>query len=205
MYRHIKELLGNPQPLFTQVDTPSAPPPCNSTTEQTTFTLQYELEHHILARNRRHSLQSLETLFFTDPILYNAINPEPSSEQLDKFLNGSFLDQWLPSLKLSEAQQQWIEELKRVVDSEISLHISIEDFKSFFQSKQERTTSSPSGQYMGHYRALLDCIQNDNITIPNLIIDIAYTSLIIASPLTRWQTASQLMLEKGKGQYIENL
>jgi len=27
MYRHIKELLGNPQPLFTQVDTPSAPPP----------------------------------------------------------------------------------------------------------------------------------------------------------------------------------
>jgi hypothetical protein len=38
-------------------------------TEHTTLTLQHELEDHILARNRRHSLQSLETPFFTDPIL----------------------------------------------------------------------------------------------------------------------------------------
>ncbi len=81
---------------------------------------------------------------------------------------------------------------KKLVDSESSLHISIEDFKSFFLSKQERTASSRSGRHMGHYRTLLDCIQNDNTTIPNLIIDIANTSLITASSLSRWQTASQL-------------
>jgi hypothetical protein len=41
--------------------------------------------------------------------------------------------------------------------------------------------------------------------IPSLIIDIAYISLIIASPLSCWNTASQVMLEKGKGYFIENL
>jgi len=92
-----------------------------------------------------------------------------------------------------------------VVDNEISLHISIDNFKSFFQLKQECTTSSPSGRHMGHYRTLLDCICNDNTLIPNLIIDITYPSLSTASPLTRWQTASQIMLEKGKRHYIENL
>jgi hypothetical protein len=41
--------------------------------------------------------------------------------------------------------------------------------------------------------------------LPNLIINIAYLSLSIASPLTQWHHASQVMLKKGKGRFIENL
>jgi hypothetical protein len=41
--------------------------------------------------------------------------------------------------------------------------------------------------------------------IPGLILDIAYISLTTASPLQRWQVVSQVMLEKGKGQFVENL
>lgn len=41
--------------------------------------------------------------------------------------------------------------------------------------------------------------------IPTLVIELAYVSLIMASHLRRWQNASQIMLEKGKGRGIENL
>jgi len=86
-----------------------------------------------------------------------------------------------------------------------SLSISIEEYKQFFRVKQERTASSPSGRHFGHYKTLLECIRRGHPLLPQLIIDIAYISLSTASPLQRWQTASQVMLEKGKGKYIENL
>ncbi len=39
IYRQIKELMGKPQQLFTQIDVPSSSL-CNSPTEHTTLTLQ---------------------------------------------------------------------------------------------------------------------------------------------------------------------
>jgi hypothetical protein len=106
---------------------------------------------------------------------------------------------------LSEPEKQWIRSLQQIVESEIPLSLSNEDYKQFFRVKQECTTSSPSGRHFGHYKTLLECIRRGNPLLPQLIIDIAYISLSTASPLQRWQTASQVMLEKGKGRYIENL
>jgi len=71
--------------------------------------------------------------------------------------------------------------------------------------KQESTSSSPSGRQFGHYHSMLECFRQNNFSIPSLIISIAHISLITASPLNLWQTASQVMLEKGKGRFIENL
>jgi hypothetical protein len=82
----------------------------------------------------------LETPFFTDPILLNAINP--NSNNFDQFLDGSPLDSCCDSLHLSDSQKQWINELKQVDDSKISLQISSNEFKAFFQAKQESTASS---------------------------------------------------------------
>jgi len=81
----------------------------------------------------------------------------------------------------------------------------IEDFKKYLKSKQERTALSPSGRHMGHYTVLLESIRHQDYELPNLIFDIAQLSLITAFPLHRWNKASQVMLEKGKGRYIENL
>jgi hypothetical protein len=69
------------------------------------------------------------------------------------------------------------------VEKEISLHLSLDDFKHFFKPKQERTASSPSGRHFGHYKTLLEYIHRDSPQIPQLIIDIAYISLSMASPL----------------------
>jgi len=58
---------------------------------------------------------------------------------------------------------------------------------------------------MGHYWTMLECLHHDNNTIPGIIVNIAYMSLITASPLKRWQTASQITFDKGKGRFVENL
>ncbi len=52
---------------------------------------------------------------------------------------------------------------------------------------------------MGHYRTLLECIWMSNPMIPSLIIDIAYTSLIIASPPLSMEQRLSNHVRKGKG------
>jgi hypothetical protein len=74
---------------------------------------------------------------------------------LDQILEGTFLDNLSQFSDLSDSQKQWIAELKSIVETEISLSLSYEDFKSFFRPKQEQTGSSPSGRHMGHYHTLL--------------------------------------------------
>ncbi len=97
----------------------------------------------------------------------------------------------------------WVESLHWIVQDKISLDISIDEFKYFFKNKQQKTSSSPSGRQLGHYKTILECIRRDNYTAAEIIIKLAQISLLTASPLTRWQTASQVMLGKGKGQFIE--
>jgi len=203
IYHNIKELLGKQQQIFTQVDILN--PSIENNHPHTTLTQQLDIEQEILSRNRRHSLQSYQTPFLSNSMLHEAISPEKENNKLDQFLEGSFLTDEISPHGLNENQRQWVKELKRIIDSEISLALSVEDFKYFFSAKQECTASSPSGRHMGHYCTLLKCLRNNNPTLPQLIIDIAYTSLITASSLNWWQTASQIMLEKGKGRFIDNL
>lgn len=52
---------------------------------------------------------------------------------------------------------------------------------------------------------MVEAIRCDDLTIPTTILAIAHTSLLTSSPLKRWQFASQVILEKGKGRFIEHL
>jgi len=72
----------------------------------------------------------------------------------------------------------------------------------FFFKKQERTAWSPLGWHMGNYEVMLDCLWQNDATLANIIVKIAYTSLMTSCPLSQWQQASQIMSEKGKGQFI---
>jgi hypothetical protein len=58
---------------------------------------------------------------------------------------------------------------------------------------------------MGHYKIILEFIRREVFSLPEIIINIAQLSLITASSLDRWHKASQVMLEKGKGRFVENL
>jgi hypothetical protein len=80
-----------------------------------------------------------------DPTLSSALDPNKCSHE--QLLDGSFVDNMLPHLSTSE--QTWIPSLWKIVTHDISLSLSIDDFKKFFKAKQERTASSPSGCHMG--------------------------------------------------------
>lgn len=129
----------------------------------------------------------MNTPFLMDPFLKDAIDPTLSNDGLEQLMQGTILENESLFNSLSDTEIVWIQALKQVLSNEIALTLSIEDFKHFFRSKQERTASSPFGRRFGHYESLLECIRRDQLMLPQLIIDIAYISLVTASPLTCWQ------------------
>ncbi len=200
IYNSIRELLEKKNKPLTQIDVSSSSDPLCIDTLNT----KLEIEQCLLSRNRNHSLQSLSTPFMNIATLSNSISPNCSQARFDDFLSGKFLDSDVDTSTFHPTAVEWIRSLKTMVSQEISLSLSIEDFKCFFKAKQEKTASSPSGRHMGHYKVILECIRRDNLILPALILTITHLSLITATPLQQWTTASQVMIEKGKGCHIDH-
>jgi hypothetical protein len=152
IFRSIHDITGKPQASITQVDFSD---PHRDPTTLITLTTKEEVEHAILTRNQKHSKQSLATPFASVPLLLQAVSPEWDNN-LDSFLNGTFIDQPLEHIPINDTEKQWIRELQRKIHSQINLSITTDDFKRFFAKKQERKSSSPSGRHMGHYKVFLD-------------------------------------------------
>jgi hypothetical protein len=119
-------MLGKQPCSLTQVDVfDDTAHTCNY---RTTLTSKEEIEQSIMHRNRRHSLQSLQTPFMCNPHLSSAMNPG-DSDKLDQLLKGSLLSNLMDDNELNETERSWIDSLKQVVNQEISLSLSVEDFK----------------------------------------------------------------------------
>jgi hypothetical protein len=58
---------------------------------------------------------------------------------------------------------------------------------------------------MGHYKILAERADYECRDIIEIIIMLINTSIITSKPLCQWKQSSQIMIKKGKGQYIENL
>ncbi len=86
-FRNIKNILGLQQAALTQVDISMEHNSSFSTHE--TLSKREEVESHILARNRKHSLQALSTPFFNDPALQSLIDPDIPGNDIQQLLNGS--------------------------------------------------------------------------------------------------------------------
>lgn len=88
-------------------------------------------------------------------------------------------------------------------------HISFEEFKKALRQWNENTSTSPSGQHLGHYKCLLDVDHCDNqydevYKDPQENILKVYYHLIISalntgSSLARWQNCTTAMIEKQPG------
>lgn len=174
IFRSIRDITGKPQASLTQVDVPD---PHRDHTTLITLTTKEEVEHAILTRNQKHSKQSLATPFASVPLLLQAVSPEWDNN-LDSFLNGTFIDQPLEHIPINDTEKQWIRELQRKIHSQINLSITTDDFKRFFAKKQERTSSSPSGRHMGHYKVFLDQLRLGRPLLAERIIAIVQISLM---------------------------
>jgi hypothetical protein len=196
-------VIGKQRMQLNEIDIPSSP--INGGFTTTTVSNKQDVEHHLIQRNQCHSKQSLSTPFFQSPSLNQAIDPHYKNNSIDELLHGTFSSDSITDYRLNNTEKEWMRSLKTMTTTNIMLHLSTKDFCRYFKSKQEGTASSPSGRHMGHYRAMLECIRQKNDILPTIILNITTISLQTATPLLRWQQASQIMLEKGKQKHIDNL
>ncbi len=201
-YMQIKEITGSKKektPL-TQIDISDQNNPLN----KITLTTKAEIEPAIMTRNQRHSWQSLQTPFATNPTLSQAIDPHHPNNKIEEILQGTFLETLPNDVLLTDIEQEWVQELKQRMHQEIDTHISIDDFKNYYHHRKEKTSSSYSGRHMGHYKVIAE-MANYNDTVAMILVTIINISIMTARPLKRWQRSIQVMLEKGKGRFVENL
>jgi Reverse transcriptase (RNA-dependent DNA polymerase) len=89
---------------------------------------------------------------------------------------------------------------------QISNEISFEEFCSGLNKWRERTTTSPSGRHLGHYKILLRLpVYNDSLyrvnlstKILHLYYQIAISTTQIGQPIDRWTNVTTCMIEKVK-------
>jgi hypothetical protein len=149
---------------------------------------------------------SFSTPLLNFPSIANAIDPQSPSNCISDILYGNFDIDSISDYEFSSIEKEWFTSLQYAVTTPISLEITLEDFQHYFRHKHERTASSPSGRHMGHYKVMLECFRHNQHTyIPEIVVLISHMSLLTSSPLLRWEHASQVMIEKGKGRHIENL
>jgi len=195
-------MIGKQQSPLTEIDVALHHGDVSS---YTTCTTKHDVEMHLIQQNQKHSKQALNTPLMRSSVSANIIDPMSPSNKIDDLLQGTFHPSSIPDYQFNQVEQDWFSSLKSIIHEPISLALSIDDFQTHFKHKKECTASSPSGCHMGHYKTMLECIHRKNSSIPEIVILIAHMSLLTSSPLSRREYASQLMLEKGKGQYFKNL
>lgn len=202
-YSQIRGIIGLKRELspLTQIEIDDP----NDSDCHITLTTKNELEHALTLRNQKHARQSLHTPFAAIPSLAKTIDPHNSDNNINDIMQGTF--QYLPEMSnsLTHIEMEWVNELKKKIEHDIDLTITVQDFITFFKKHKERTASSPSGQHMGHYKVIAELAEQGNKVLAQIIVTIIKISVMTSRPLRQWQRSAQIMLEKGKGKYIENL
>jgi hypothetical protein len=161
-----------------------------------------QMQEYLFTRNINHFSQAELTPFTTSPLLdlfdYNGTN-----EESRKILEGNLENVQLEDL--SDATKQILKMLgeKRNIPK-IPADISFDEYIKAFDKWRERTTTSPSGHHLGHYKILLKLSvmdeENENVNISKLLLKLYYQITIIATrlghTLERWAVVSTCMIEK---------
>ena len=162
----------------------------NATPEWTYITDPLKIEATLIEWQKLHYNQAVDTPFAAQD-LYEKMNPNTISEEEifdtlndNKHING-----------LHEASQALFHELSQNLLPKIpeeALSITVKKFKSF--KAPEKTSSSPSGLHMGHWKATAtdSDLTAIIVAIMNMAIENSYT-------LKRWRNVIGVLLEKKGG------
>ena len=128
---------------------------------------------------------------------YNLFHGNDRHDTAKKVLDGK-LDWRHPA----EEVNRFVANMRQAYNDETLQHeadktnalVTVAEFKSYFRKKKESTESSPSGQHIGHYKAVLD---NDKIV--DALVAMTNIALSTGCLLERWQHTVSVMLEKDKG------
>ncbi len=64
--------------------------------------------------------------------------------------------------------------------------------------------SSFSGRHLGHYKVLTQLAQKGDTNVAHTLVMLINIAILTSTPLPQWHHSAQVM-EKGKGNYTENL
>ncbi len=156
-----------------------------------------EIGRQVCAANARQYHQAHSTPCGTEPLAshlgYKADQDGSKSIIAGNPLPTSITDLLLPETKSIFAT---LSSLAQLDNPTLSPKITPEQFQSCYKAMDERTSSSPSGRHLGHYKA---ATQSDALTkLHSCMMSIPLTAGF--SP-TRWQQVIDVMLEKKAGDH----
>ena len=163
-----------------------------------------EILAQIVQHNKEHFAQA-RGCFFSQPELQELV--DPNSSVFDDVIM-SKLDKSL----LQELQGHQLEPIEEQVDIEV--------WGNKFRTWKESTRTSPSGMHLGHFKSLLvniyevndqSCevdlkLQQEQQELFDVSLRILNLAIASEQPLTRWRTATNIVIPKKKDAYdVKNL
>jgi hypothetical protein len=180
---------GNIQPY------PMGPDPKTWEGSWTSITDPTLISQHVCSANTRQYNQAADTPFATEP-LRSYIGHDASATGASSLLSGSLPPDDISSLlqpetiKLLHTLRQPYESPKK----EAQIEITPDDYCSCYKVIPERTSSSPSGCHVGHYKAALH-----NEALMQLHCQMMSIPFQAGFSPPRWQKVIDVMLEKQPG------
>ena len=180
----------------------------NSEKVKTTKVLSTKQEIHesIIDYNIKHYSKAEASPVGIGTPLHEKLGPYGISPFCDRVLQGNMNFHDLEDIPMSETVELLKSMVKPQIHStnqqtlphntpaEINISLDNEDYTKMFKKWKEKTTTSPSGRHLGHYKSILQ--------EPELI---KYHCIMASLPLKygftpkRWTKAIQIMLEKKTG------
>jgi hypothetical protein len=173
--------------------------PLTSATWETVQSPQL-VEAHLIARNNTHYRQANPTPFGnTDR--GRRLGFHGTNDVADSILNGTYTDNLN---ELNREEKAYVNALQHpqshiIPDQRdmICTHISTSDMVDGFGKWPEKTSTSPSGLHLGHYRCLLyDRDDKGNYPLFSVIENMINIPLLTGQSPDRWLTASSVCIEK---------
>jgi hypothetical protein len=169
------------------------------------ITAPVQVEEKILHRNIGHFAQA-EGTPFTLPPLQDVFQYEGVNTTVTALINDQIIP---PSL---QDQPPYIQDiLQQLADGKnlptFPSEISYSEFVNAFIKWNEKTTTSPSGRHLGHYKLLtrlnIYCEIDSTLNLSEKILRVYYQVAMLAArmgrSLDRWNLISTIMIEKQKG------
>lgn len=164
------------------------------------------IEQHLLARNKAHFSQAQGTPFTIPPL--NKIGHAAESEEAEQILRGEIPESFLDA---DEYALEILREIGKSTLPQMPIQFDTETIKQGFRKWKETTSTSPSNNHLGLWRAMTyPTITEEETEVINRMW-IAHSELINFSfstgrPLHRWGKIVNIMIEKIPGQpYLHKL
>jgi hypothetical protein len=176
---------------------PSRPDPKTWEGSWSTLTKPSDIAIHVCAANHRQYNQANTTLFGTEP-LASHIGYKADTAGAEEIINGCSLPQEMLHQLLPETQALFntLSALASNPKPDTANTIQVKQFQECYKVMDERTSSSPSGRHIGHYKAAIT-----SETLSSLHSTMMSIPLVASFSPERWRQVVDIMLTKKAGDY----